>query len=288
MQRTDMAKSNNARRSPHSKKKKAPKKESGPRQKKKKKTSSARGSKKKARRASAAVKKAPSRKWRLHVVIALSAALGWFVGGYGAVVWPLVAFFAAAVFGLPYPPELRRVADQHKSLAREIKGIDWDGTGKIPFVELGASFLVLGWVVLLAVSLGRYPKPVLLSQTIGSLCVSLGILVRCAVAARSVGVPAVPLEPHPLDAVLKGLPSPGRNFGRRNTLLVGLVVVQAAVGQLMLGGTFGRVLLGPVEDLIVGSVLLSAAGAELVMLTIRHRLLPVADRATTLRKAMKV
>jgi hypothetical protein len=247
---------------------------------------SARG-RSRSRKAASTPKSASRRRWLLYVVVACLGGLGWIVGRYGMVTWPLVAFFAAAVFGLRYPGELRRSIDQHKNLARQVKDKHWDGTGKLPLAEILSGILLLMWIVLLALSLSRYPRPALLSSTIGTLCVALGVLIRCIATARSTGVPSVPLEPPSLDRTIKSLPSPGKNRGRRTTLLIGFVVAQAAAGQVMLGGTFGRVILDPELDLLIGSLLLAAAGAELVMVTLHHRLQSVGDRAVTLRAAMK-
>ena len=65
------------------------------------------------------------------------------------------------------------------------------------------------------------------------------------------------------------------------------MVVQAAVGQVMMGGSFGRVFFGPMVDLWIGSAILGADGAEMVILLVRHRLLPVADRVATLKNAVR-
>lgn len=229
----------------------------------------------------------PNQKWGVYAAVVVLAAMGWAVGRYGLVSWILTVFVSAAGFGFWYPGLLKRVVDQHKNLARQVGDASWDEVGRMPVADVAAAVLLGVWIVFLAAGLGRYPFPELLRSCIGALCAVLGLTVRAAVTAYRKGTPAGPYTHDLLDRSVKALGGKGVDRGRRGTAALGVVVVQAAVGQVMLGGSFGQVWIDPVTDLWVGSGLLGAAGAELVILLIRHRLLPVADRVATLKQAIR-
>ena len=232
-------------------------------------------------------KNPPHKTPSLVAVIFFGAALGWFLGQYGLPTWPLIVFLLAAVWGLVFPAQLERSLDQHKNIARQVGDKDWTGASKIPLADIATGFLLLAWIVLLGLSVGRYPRPLLLNSTIGSLCASLGVVFRSGFTAWRKGVPTVPYEKDPLEKALKSAGAEKRNSGGGGSLLLAFVVLQAAAGQVMLGGTFGHVLLGLEKDLLLGAVLLSASGAEMALLLVRYRLQPIGDRASSLLKAMK-
>lgn len=215
------------------------------------------------------------------------AVLGWFLGGYGFTAWVLLMVASAALFGFWYPALLSRVIDQHKNLARQVGDESWNGVGKVPLADICVGILLILWIVMLGMGLRRYPLPDLLRASIGSLCVCFGLVFRTAFTAITRGSPAGPLDPDVVEKALKALSGKGKDRGRRGTVTLGLVVAQAACGQVMLGGTFGHMIIDPVTDLYAGSLLLSAAGVEMVLLLLRHRLLPVADRVATLKQALR-
>ncbi len=233
--------------------------------------------------------KGPKRPPRMTIIMIVAiisvAVLGWFLGRYGPPTWPLIAFFSAALWGLWYPSQLLRSVDQHKNIARQVNDKNWKGYSQIPIADIAAGLLLMAWIVLLGLSLNRYPLPWLLSSTLGSLCASLGIILRSAWTGWRKGVPTVPYEPDPLEKAIK---IAGDERGKSSVaFFIALVVLQAAAGQVLLGGTFGHVLFGRITDLTLGAVLLAASGAEIVMLLVNFRLQPIKKRASALQKAMK-
>lgn len=229
----------------------------------------------------------PNQKWSAYGVVVLLVAAGWVMGRYGVTAWILTAFASAAIFGFWYPALLKRVVDQHKNLARQVGDASWKGVGRVPVADVAAAVLLVTWIVFLALGLGRYPFPELLRSCIGAMSAALGLVARAAVTAYTRGTPSGPYTHGVLDRAIKELGDRGSDRGRRGTAALGVVVVQAAAGQMMLGGSFGNVWIDPIVDLWVGAGLLGAAGAEMVILLLRHRLLPVADRVATLKQAIK-
>jgi len=228
----------------------------------------------------------PHKTLSIPVVILAGAVAGWFIGSYGPATWPLIAFSLAAIWGLWYPAQLERSLDQHKNIARQVGEKSWNGFSKNPLADIATGLLLMAWIVLLGLSVNRYPLPQLLNSTLGSLCSSFGIILRSGFTAWRQGVPTVPYEIEPLEKTIK-IAGSEEESGKMGVFWIALVILQAAAGQIMLGGTFGRVLIGPVQDLTLGAILLSASGAEIVLLLVRHRLQPAGERARSLRKAMK-
>ncbi len=229
----------------------------------------------------------PHKTLSIPVVILAGAVAGWFIGSYGPATWPLITFSLAAVWGLWYPAQLERSLDQHKNIARQVGEKTWNGFSKNPLADIATGLLLMAWIVLLGLSINRYPLPQLLNSTLGSLCSSFGIILRSGFTAWRKGVPTVPYEIEPLEKTIKIAGNEENGNGRLGVFWIALVILQAAAGQIMLGGTFGHVLIGPVQDLTLGAVLLSASGAEIVLLLVRHRLQSAGERARSLRKAMK-
>lgn len=232
-------------------------------------------------------KRPPHKTLIMTVVIFAVALIGWFVGQYGPATWPLLAFFSAALWGLWYPAQLVRSLDQHKNIARQVDDKNWKGYSQTPLADFAAGLLLAAWIILLGLSLHRYPLPRLLSSTLGSLSASLGIVLRSGFTGWRKGVPTVPYEKEPLEKTIKITGKKNSKEGKWGAFLIAFVVLQAAAGQVLLGGTFGRVLLGRITDLTLGAALLSASGAEIVMLLVKYRLQPIKNRASTLLNAMK-
>jgi len=70
-------------------------------------------------------------------------------------------------------------------------------------------------------------------------------------------------------------------------MVLAVVALQAAGGQVLLAGAYGHVVLDFELDQWLGSALLAGAGIELVLLLMRYRLQPVVDRVASMQQILK-
>ncbi|MCD6498723.1 MAG: hypothetical protein J7M25_10565 [Deltaproteobacteria bacterium] len=223
----------------------------------------------------------------LYVLPILLGAAGWAAGLLGPIAWLPAAFFGAALFGVHYPVELRRVCDQHRTVAQQVSGA-WSGIGRFPAAEIAAASLLVLWAVLLAMSRVRYPDPSLASASACGLWTVLGMVARAGWIAWRRGSPWVPPDPKVVDQAVKALRGKqGRDLSRRGTMVLAVVALQAAGGQVLLAGAYGHVIFEFELDQWIGSVLLAGSGIELVLLLMRYRLQPVVDRVTSMQQILK-
>ena len=214
--------------------------------------------------------------------------VGWLIGGWGPLSWPVVAFFSAALFGGGFSPRLRSITDQHKTLAHQTDLSDvWNGTGNVPLAEMAALFLLLLWIAFLWMGMDRFPDPALVSSAAAGLWAAVGMVLRSAWVVWRRGSGWVPPDPKVVSAAASALKSEGRDRSRWTTVLVGLVALQAAAGQVLMGGAFGVELISPAADRELGSLLVAAAGCEVLCLLVSYRLHPVADRVAGMQALLR-
>ncbi len=218
----------------------------------------------------------------------LLVVAGWVVGRWGPLSWPVAAFFSAALFGVWFPQRLRRITDQHKTLARQTQLSEaWTGTGNVPLADTAALFLLVLWIAFLWMGMDRFPEPALVSAAAGGLWAGVGMVLRSAWVVWRRGSGWVPPDPKVVSAAASVLKSEGRDRGRWTTVLVGLVALQAAAGQVIMGGAFGVELLSWEWDRELGSLLVAAAGYEVLWLLVSYRLQPVADRVAGMQSLLR-
>jgi len=213
---------------------------------------------------------------------------GWAAGRVSPLSWVLSAFFGAALFGAWYPDRLRRSRDQHKTLASQVQlGDRWKGTGNVPLADTAAFALLALWIAFLWMGMDRFPEPQLVSAAVGGLWATVGMVLRSAWVVWRRGAGWVPPDPKIVTAAAAALKTRGRDRSRWSTLVVGLVAVQAAAGQVLMAGTFGVEVISWDLDRVLGSILVALAGYEVLWMLMVHRLLPVADRVAGMQALLR-
>ena len=159
--------------------------------------------------------------------------------------------------------------------------------GKVPVADTAALLLLALWIAFLWMGMDRFPEPKLVSSAAGGLWAAAGMVVRSAWVVWRRGGGWVPPDPKIVSAAASALKSQGKDRSRWSTVLVGLVALQAAAGQVLMGGAFGVLLFSWELDRMLGSLLVALAGFEVVWLLVAHRLMPVADRVAGMQALLR-